>query len=423
MKRIFSMFMCALMLMSVWMATIPVSAAAPSGQIWEGEYDLLAVGASAFDSDFYVQDMAKHNKFSNDSHLFWKPTQVGDALTFKVNVETAGEKTMYIALCTAADFGMIDILWDNVVISKNVDCYSDPLSWTELNLGKRNVTAGEHTLELRVTGQNSTSKYQGTRFYIGVDYFELVGDDGVRRTLLPGNRPENWYTKNVLADGTIRYEGEGMVPNATAESKTLFVEGNDYKIQVYGKFKAHLNFARQLLWIPLFGEQSISFTFEVDEAGEYSTKFVGMSDASFGICTYAIDDKVLTGNIDYYDADGDKSLIEVEGEKITLTAGIHTLTIKVVDSNVNSTGYRIALDYMNLKRVDAPAQTTAAPETTAAPQTTAAPVTTAVPVTTAAPVTTAPVQTPATADAAPMYAALIMAGMLTLVAALRKKSR
>ncbi len=363
MRRVFSIVLVAIMLMSS-MVVIPVSAekTAPSGQIWEGESGLrLNCATSGAHAAFpYTQDVSGYNnnevspiKPSCGLQLLMKPTEVGSSVTFTLDVKCEGEKTLYASFLKAGDFGTFDIyLGDEKLTSFDGYCKKADRCFVELELGKHDVNVGDR-LELTfvITGKNASS----TGYLIAVDFVELVGDDGVRRTQRITDERENYiYGVKNECDGALRLEGEALT--LTDETLEKYVDQADgspyhYTYQAYIKNGADLSFGKHLFFIKnaLSKDDSFSAYFYVNETGTYDVTYNGMGAADYGQLTWAIDG-VEIGGLDLY-APSIQHFQSV-GSGIELEKGRHTLTVTCAGKNDLSTGYAISLDCIDLKAVD-----------------------------------------------------------------------
>ncbi len=355
MKRIVSLMLTALMLISVFMsAVVPASAdeAAPSGQIWEGESELRRNHYTTLSQvTLYAQDVAGYNtndvspsKPSCDAQAIAKLIEGGDELVIKLDVKCEGVQGFFVQLMRSNDFGIFDIYWDDQKLASNVDTYAAKAErhFFELELGNHIVTKGEHTLRFVSVGKNESS----SGYLIGIDYFEMVGIDNVRRTLKYGERnEETWRQARKLDDGTIRYEGEGLVP--TDETKQLFPT-TAYKTQIYGREDAFLSLGSHFFCNSMIPGDVFSFSFNLEEAGEYTAALGAMSGKDYGSFIWQIDGNNMGAEVDQYSALF--GCVSGYNENVMLSAGEHTLSIICVGKNESSTNYVLSVDYLDLKK-------------------------------------------------------------------------
>ena len=373
-SRKIALLLCAVMLLVTFAAVVPVSAAAPSGQIWESNE--LRQGAVTQSGVLpYYQNNERYNdtaiyptsaRPSMDGSMFTKLAD-GDTLTITLDVKCEGEKQFYSQLMYSHDFGIFNIYWDDVKIVESLDLYApkDGMHFKEFDLGKRYVTAGTHTLKIEVVGKNTLS----TNFYFLIDFFELVGSDGVRRTQRIDERDENYGKKSILEDGTIRLEGEAL--KITDQTLALYGE-TAYQSQYYGKEGAYLSYNCHMFWKRPIAPDTFELEFTVEEAGEYELKIGSMGGKDYGICYWVIDGQVYGNECNQYSALF--STIVSDLGKVMLDAGTHTVGMMAMGMDPLSVGSVLSLDYLDMKKVgeyDANAKpvvtTTEKTETTTSP--------------------------------------------------------
>lgn len=117
-----------------------------------------------------VQDMRgfKDAVWSGGQQLFWTGGKPGDKLSLELSIPKSGDYSLASIFTTASDYAMIDVELDSEPLRKQIDLYDYPGVQTTglLNLGERNLTAGNHTLTLEITGANASAK---KAFMVGVD--------------------------------------------------------------------------------------------------------------------------------------------------------------------------------------------------------------------------------------------------------------
>lgn len=350
MKKL-SLILCAAMLMTLLAAIVPASAAAPTGQIWESN-ELRQGAVTASGVLPYYQNNAGYNdeatfptsaRPSMDGSMFTKLAD-GDTLTITLDVKCEGDMQFYTQLLSSYDFGIFDIYWDDLKIVENLDLYSPKESrgFKEYDLGKRYVAAGTHTLKIQVVGKNALS----ANFYFLIDFFELVGSDGVRRTQRIGERDENYGIKSVLEDGTIRLEGEAL----TISEQTLALYSETaYDQQYYGKEGAYLSNNCHRFWKKPIAPDIFTLEFEVETPGEYEIAIGSMGGKDYGICYWLIDGQIYGGECNQYSATF--STIRSELGKVMLDSGKHTVGMMAMGQDPLSVGFVLSLDYIDLKLV------------------------------------------------------------------------
>lgn len=110
--------------------------------------------------------------WSNDAHLWWVGAKPGDQLTLALPVERAGKYQVFAQLTKAVDYGIVQLSLDGKKISGPIDLYHQGVVASgELDLGRHELTAGEHKLSVTITGANE----QAVKAYMfGLDYVKLV---------------------------------------------------------------------------------------------------------------------------------------------------------------------------------------------------------------------------------------------------------
>ena len=171
MKKTLSIIILAAMLLTS-LVIMPASAeaTAPTGQIWEAEYELgqLSVETMA-EADinagkFYAQDVTSYNdvaiseKPSNDRQALWKNSGAGSELKFNLDVKCSGTMTAYWQMMYSNDFGQFEVYFDDVKISGDtaIDTYAakSARKFVEFKYENLAVTAGKHVLKFVVMGKN-----------------------------------------------------------------------------------------------------------------------------------------------------------------------------------------------------------------------------------------------------------------------------
>jgi hypothetical protein len=119
------------------------------------------------------QDMAGFGEaWSGESHLWWIETKPGDKLELALPVEKAGRYKLSAQLTKAIDYGIVQLSLDGEKLGQPVDLFNNGVVATgELDLGTRELTAGEHKLGVEITGANEKA-VKGYMF--GLDYVKLL---------------------------------------------------------------------------------------------------------------------------------------------------------------------------------------------------------------------------------------------------------
>ncbi len=119
------------------------------------------------------QDMTPFgDQWSNDAQLWWTGAKPGDKLELVLPVEKTGRYELLAQLTKAVDYGIVQLSLDGGKLGEPIDLYHDGVIATgELELGARELSAGEHKLTVAITGANAKAV---TSFMFGLDYVKLV---------------------------------------------------------------------------------------------------------------------------------------------------------------------------------------------------------------------------------------------------------
>ncbi|MGQ9732568.1 MAG: hypothetical protein ACUVX8_15005 [Candidatus Zipacnadales bacterium] len=134
-------------------------------EVVELEASLEAIKHGGTDSAPRLQE---GGLWSGNGQVFF-PARGQEEAWMRIPFQVAeASRAVVILLATASyDYGVWDILLDGQEIIKARDMYNPYTKLVEINLGGRDLTVGNHTLEVRTIGKNARS--QGSGVYIGVD--------------------------------------------------------------------------------------------------------------------------------------------------------------------------------------------------------------------------------------------------------------
>jgi hypothetical protein len=119
------------------------------------------------------QDMTGMGEsWSNDAQLWWTGAKPGNRLELALPVAKAGKYQLLAQFTKAVDYGIMQLSLDGAKLGEPVDFYHDGVIATgEMDLGTRELSAGEHKLTVEITGANP----QAVKSYmLGLDYLKLV---------------------------------------------------------------------------------------------------------------------------------------------------------------------------------------------------------------------------------------------------------
>ena len=108
-----------------------------------------------------------------DAHLWWTGAKPGDRLALGFLVADAGCYDVALQMTRARDYGVVQLLIDNVKAGLPFDLYSEVgvLPTGPLGLGQFTLTAGDHTLTVEIVGKNPAAV---PSYMAGVDYLRLT---------------------------------------------------------------------------------------------------------------------------------------------------------------------------------------------------------------------------------------------------------
>ncbi len=119
------------------------------------------------------QDMTAWGEtWSNQAQLWWTGAKPGDRLTLALPVTKAGDYQLLAQLTKAVDYGIVQLSLDGEKLGQPVDLFHNGVIATgEIDLGTRELSAGEHKLAVEITGANPNAVKS---FMFGLDYVKLV---------------------------------------------------------------------------------------------------------------------------------------------------------------------------------------------------------------------------------------------------------
>jgi hypothetical protein len=110
-------------------------------------------------------------QWSGDAHLWWIEAKTGDKLVLALPVEKAGRYQLHAQFTKAPDYSIAQLTLDGEKLGEPRDFYAPNVIPTgEVTLGTRELTAGEHQLQIEITGSNPQAV---AKFMFGLDYVRL----------------------------------------------------------------------------------------------------------------------------------------------------------------------------------------------------------------------------------------------------------
>jgi len=111
----------------------------------------------------------KDSTWSGEAQLWWTGARAGDRLTLALPVAIPGTYSIEAVLTRAPDYGVVKFLLDGQPLSdKQIDLFGSRVTATsQLALGERDLTAGDHRLTVEITGANPEA---AKAYMFGLDY-------------------------------------------------------------------------------------------------------------------------------------------------------------------------------------------------------------------------------------------------------------
>lgn len=111
-------------------------------------------------------------QWSQSAHLWWTNGKLGNKLTLALPVSKTGRHQLTLQLTKARDYGIVQLYLDNEKLGNPIDLYDPAVVPTgALDLGAHQLTAGEHSLTLEITGSNPKAI---PAHMAGIDYILLA---------------------------------------------------------------------------------------------------------------------------------------------------------------------------------------------------------------------------------------------------------
>ena len=108
--------------------------------------------------------------WSKGAQLFFTPSTENASLTVKFSVSRAAAYEVSLHLTKSRDYGIYAAYVDGEKVGEPVDLYSKDVTLAPgMSLGRRDLSAGEHTLMFQCVGKNNASK----GCFFGLDLIEL----------------------------------------------------------------------------------------------------------------------------------------------------------------------------------------------------------------------------------------------------------
>jgi hypothetical protein len=113
------------------------------------------------------------DRWSGAEQLFWTGGKPGEKLELELPVSEAGEYDLSLALTMARDYAIVQIHLDDQPLGEPLDLYNYPdvITTGVLELGKHELSAGNHKLTIQIAGANPAA---AKAYMVGLDYVRLT---------------------------------------------------------------------------------------------------------------------------------------------------------------------------------------------------------------------------------------------------------
>jgi len=126
----------------------------------------------AYGGTILTQDMINFGKnWSGDEQLWWTDAKPGNFLAIIINSPEKTEKNLFAQFTKAADYGIVQLYFNDKKIGKEVDCYSpNVIASGEINFGKVKMKKGGNILKIKIVGANPKAVKS---YLVGLDYIKF----------------------------------------------------------------------------------------------------------------------------------------------------------------------------------------------------------------------------------------------------------
>lgn len=142
----------------------------PQSQKMQGEHFASAKPAAG---TAQVQDLAAQNgkSWEGNQHLWWHGAKIGDSLTLKIAVASAGDYEIFANFTKASDYGVFRVQLDGSTLVESLDLFGPEIGMTgAMSLGKKELAVGEHELKFEIVGSNPKA---APKHMLGIDFIDL----------------------------------------------------------------------------------------------------------------------------------------------------------------------------------------------------------------------------------------------------------
>lgn len=111
------------------------------------------------------------DRFSGETHMWWRDSKPGDKLTLGFNADKAGRQRVIVRLTRANDYGIVQLRINGQKAGDTIDLYNNGVAPTEeIDLGSFDLKKGENTLTAEIVGANDDAV---KAYMFGIDYLLL----------------------------------------------------------------------------------------------------------------------------------------------------------------------------------------------------------------------------------------------------------
>ena len=120
-----------------------------------------------------VEPQTAGEKYSNETHLWWREARIGDELSLAFDCPKEGAYNIFVVLTKANDYGIHQLAVNGIKAGKPVDLYKSE-QWgptAEIHLGAFELDRGRNLLTVTVAGTNDEAQ---PNFMFGIDYLRIT---------------------------------------------------------------------------------------------------------------------------------------------------------------------------------------------------------------------------------------------------------
>ncbi|WP_327357934.1 hypothetical protein [Streptomyces sp. NBC_01304] len=237
-------------------------------------------------------------------------TKNGDHFTLKFDVPEDGWYSLGTQQTVAADYGTVSYKLDGSEVGERFDGYSAVTTTKPVALDVHELTKGTHSLTFTISGKNAASSGHKA----GVDIVKVLPELGTYESELTAVKSP--------VDAPMQYNCCGVAWSGDHQSVVRHIQiGNE-----------------------------VDYAFTVPMDATYSFNAVTTRAPEFGGVTYAIDGKTVGARFDAYGPKVTTAPVNLGAHE--LTAGMHTLTVKMTDTHHPAAWHGFGVDALHIYTPD-----------------------------------------------------------------------